>query len=246
MLFRHLDVSGIKQQNTTMEKCILNTTIKALILYLFICSPAFAEKLFLFDIQKQSADQALISFAKKTDKTIIFSYELIKNYQTNNVQGYYSFNQALSKLLRNSGLKAKVENDKLSIIEDPSLIRISNKKNAFVSKSQLTPQKFNSAKKATTSNQIEKIAIVGSRDIARSIQELPVPVDILSNQDLKNTGEFEVGRMLQSIAPSFNFASSSISDGTDVLKPATLRGLGPDQTLILVNGKRRHHASLLH
>ena len=52
--------------------------------------------------------------------------------------------------------------------------------------------------------------------------------------------------MLQSIAPSFNFSSSSISDGTDALRPATLRGLGPDQTLVLINGRRRHQASLIH
>jgi len=52
--------------------------------------------------------------------------------------------------------------------------------------------------------------------------------------------------MLQALAPSFNFSSSSISDGTDALRPATLRGLGPDQTLVLVNGKRRHQASLIH
>jgi iron complex outermembrane receptor protein len=63
---------------------------------------------------------------------------------------------------------------------------------------------------------------------------------------MANTGQTEVGRMLQSLAPSFNFSSSSISDGTDALRPATLRGLGPDQTLVLINGKRRHQASLIH
>jgi iron complex outermembrane recepter protein len=246
MLFRHHDVSGIKQQNTTMEKCILINAIKVVILWFIISQPAFAEKLFLFNMQKQSAEQALITFARKTDKTIIFSYELAKNFQTNPVKGYYSFNQALSKLLRNSGLKADLHNDKLSIIKDPSLKRLPQPKNILIVENHSDTQQFHHSSKANSSNQIEKIAIVGSRGIARSIKELPVPVDILSNKDLKNTGEFEVGRMLQSIAPSFNFASSSISDGTDVLKPATLRGLGPDQTLILVNGKRRHHASLLH
>ena len=48
------------------------------------------------------------------------------------------------------------------------------------------------------------------------------------------------------LVPSFNFSSSTISDGTDALHPATLRGLGPDQTLVLVNGKRRHKSALLH
>ncbi|SFC96120.1 TonB-dependent receptor plug domain-containing protein [Pseudoalteromonas denitrificans] len=93
---------------------------------------------------------------------------------------------------------------------------------------------------------IEKIAIVGSRVAGRSAEDLPVPVDILSAEALANTGQTEVGRMLQSIAPSFNFSSSAVSDGTDALRPATLRGLGPDQTLVLINGKRRHQASLIH
>ncbi len=94
--------------------------------------------------------------------------------------------------------------------------------------------------------EIETISIIGSRVSGRSVEDLPVPVDILSAEALLNTGHTEVGRMLQAIAPSFNFSSSSISDGTDALRPATLRGLGPDQTLVLINGKRRHQASLIH
>jgi iron complex outermembrane recepter protein len=93
---------------------------------------------------------------------------------------------------------------------------------------------------------IEEVVVLGSRMAGRSSQDLPVPVDTLHSEDLIKTGQTEVGRMLQSLAPSFNFSSSSISDGTDALRPATLRGLGPDQTLILVNGKRRHQASLIH
>lgn len=250
MLFLHHDVSGIKQQNITMERCFPVKAIKILIFWLLFCHSALAEKLINFDIEKQPAEQALITFAKQTDKTIIFSYELTKSYNTNSLKGYYSFNHALNKLLRDSGLKAELKNDHISIIEDLSLPHLSLKEKSNASKNRTatktTNQADNLSRQTNAANQIEKIAIVGSRDIARSIHELPVPVDILSNHELTNTGEFEVGRMLQSIAPSFNFASSSISDGTDVLKPATLRGLGPDQTLILVNGKRRHHSSLLH
>jgi len=93
---------------------------------------------------------------------------------------------------------------------------------------------------------LEEMVVVGTRVAGRSAEDLPVPVDTLSSEDLKRTGQTEVGRMLQSLAPSFNFSSSSISDGTDALRPATLRGLGPDQTLVLINGKRRHQASLIH
>lgn len=92
----------------------------------------------------------------------------------------------------------------------------------------------------------EQMMVVGSRAPGRSAEDLPVPVDVLTSETLSKTGQMEVGRMLQQSAPSFNFSSSSISDGTDALRPATLRGLGPDQTLVLINGKRRHQASLIH
>ena len=92
----------------------------------------------------------------------------------------------------------------------------------------------------------EVITVVGSRVTGRTEADLPVPVDLISAEQLKASGQTEVGRMLQTTVPSFNFSSSSISDGTDALRPATLRGLGPDQTLVLVNGKRRHQGALIH
>lgn len=98
----------------------------------------------------------------------------------------------------------------------------------------------------TSAASVEKVYVVGSRNSGRSSGELAVPVDILDQTLIQNTGELELGRVLQRLAPSFNFSSSSISDGTDALRPATLRGLGPDQTLVLINGKRRHSAALLH
>ncbi|MGB5629416.1 MAG: TonB-dependent receptor plug domain-containing protein, partial [Woeseiaceae bacterium] len=99
---------------------------------------------------------------------------------------------------------------------------------------------------AQDSETIEEIVTLGTRQAGRVSADLAVPVDTLSSDEMEATGQTEVGRMLQVLAPSFNFSSSSISDGTDALRPATLRGLGPDQTLVLVNGKRRHQASLIH
>ncbi len=90
------------------------------------------------------------------------------------------------------------------------------------------------------------VAVVGTRGKYRTVNDAPVPVDILEAEDLERTGATELGRAIQALAPSFNFSSSSISDGTDALRPATLRGLGPDQTLVLINGKRRHTSALIH
>ena len=93
---------------------------------------------------------------------------------------------------------------------------------------------------------LEELTVVGSRTIARSSLETISPVDNLSRQDLEATAHIETGRAIQKLTPSFNFPSTSIADGTDSLKPATLRGLGPDQTLVLVDGLRRHKSALLH
>jgi iron complex outermembrane recepter protein len=91
----------------------------------------------------------------------------------------------------------------------------------------------------------QDMVVVGSRARPRSDTESPSPVDVLSVQDLQKTGTTELGKALQMLAPSFNFSSTTVSDGTDLIRPATLRGLGPDQVLVLVNGKRRHQMALV-
>lgn len=95
-------------------------------------------------------------------------------------------------------------------------------------------------------NTLEEVSVTGSRASFSTADDAPVPITVLSNEMLTNTGATELGRAIQMAAPSFNFSSSSISDGTDALRPATLRGLGPDQTLVLINGKRRHTSALIH
>ncbi len=93
---------------------------------------------------------------------------------------------------------------------------------------------------------LEEVVVVGTRFQERSITDSPVPVDVIGREEILKTGQHEVGRAIQRLIPSFNFSSSSISDGTDALRPATLRGMGPDQVLVLVNGKRRHGSALIH
>ena len=94
--------------------------------------------------------------------------------------------------------------------------------------------------------ELEKLVVLGSRFEERSVSDSPVPVDVITEEEIAATGQTEVGRVIQELIPSFNFSSSTISDGTDALRPATLRGLGPDQVLVLVNGKRRHKSALIH
>jgi iron complex outermembrane recepter protein len=85
---------------------------------------------------------------------------------------------------------------------------------------------------------------VGSRAIGAE-QEKAVPVDVIPQAQIESSPSTETSQIIQKIAPSFNFPRPTISDGTDSVRPATLRGLGPDQLLVMVNGKRRHASALV-
>ncbi|MDN3382602.1 TonB-dependent receptor [Pseudoalteromonas sp. APC 3358] len=92
---------------------------------------------------------------------------------------------------------------------------------------------------------IEQISVIGSRRLGRTVEDSAVPIDIIGADALKNSGFTETNALLSSLLPSFNFPQASLTDGSDHVRPAQLRGLAPDHTLVLVNGKRRHSNALL-
>lgn len=93
---------------------------------------------------------------------------------------------------------------------------------------------------------IQDIQIVGSRNINRTELNTAVPVDVIDMATMQQIiPQYDVNQILTYLAPSFNANRQSASDGTEHIEPASLRGLGPDQTLVLINGKRRHTTSLL-
>lgn len=93
---------------------------------------------------------------------------------------------------------------------------------------------------------LDEVLLVGSRSPKRTATDTAVPVDVLDVAEIASaTGKVEVNDILQYAAPSFNASKQSGSDGADHIVPASLRGLGPDQTLVLINGKRRHQSSLV-
>lgn len=93
---------------------------------------------------------------------------------------------------------------------------------------------------------LEGVEVVGTRRADRSSLETPVAVDIIEIPEaVRSMGRIDVNQILQYVAPAFNATRQSGADGSDHIDPATLRGLGPDQTLVLINGKRRHQSSLI-
>jgi iron complex outermembrane receptor protein len=93
---------------------------------------------------------------------------------------------------------------------------------------------------------LSEVQVVGSRSYRRTKTDSPAGIDVINVQELAAaTGKPEINQILQYSAPSFNATKQSGSDGADHIDPASLRGLGPDQTLVLINGKRRHQSSLI-
>jgi iron complex outermembrane receptor protein len=94
-------------------------------------------------------------------------------------------------------------------------------------------------------DRLENVIVTGTRVADRSALDTAVPVDVVSSDQLRNIGVSEVSQALSVALPSYNFPRPGLADGTDTVRPATLRGLAPDQVLVLVNGKRRHQSALV-
>ncbi len=98
---------------------------------------------------------------------------------------------------------------------------------------------------AAPQSAIEEVIVVGSRRRDRSAADSPVPVDVIGGDDFVANGDSNMDSLISSLVPSYNVGQEPISDAATFIRPATLRGLAPDATLVLVNGKRRHRAAVI-
>ena len=92
---------------------------------------------------------------------------------------------------------------------------------------------------------LEEVIVTGTRLADRSASDSPVPVDVISGNDMRVNGSTDLQDMLRTQVPSFDINTQPISDAATIVRPANLRGLSPDNVLVLVNGKRRHRGSII-
>ena len=112
----------------------------------------------------------------------------------------------------------------------------------------ITPEQNSLTQDVTLVNagELGTVTVVGSRSTSRTRVETPVPVDVIPiSQVVNEVGQVDLNQIINFIAPSFQSARQTIADGTDHVDPGQLRGLGPDQVLVLINGKRRHQSALV-
>jgi len=93
---------------------------------------------------------------------------------------------------------------------------------------------------------IEEVITTGTRSRARSVEDSPAPVDVLTGDYFSNQGDTDLVNLIRNIVPSYNVNAQPISDAATIVRPANLRGLAPDHTLVLINGKRRHRAAVIY
>ena len=92
---------------------------------------------------------------------------------------------------------------------------------------------------------LEEVVVVGSRARSRTVTESMVPIDAIPPVDILDQGDTDMADLLRTVVPSFNINPQATGDAAKIIRPANLRGLAPDHTLVLVNGKRRHRAAAI-
>ncbi len=193
-----------------------------------------------FNIRPQSLRQALLAFSEQAGVQLILTDSASDLSFRRTLSGRHSITNALDTLVAGTRLEYHFTGPNTVIVRTRATYaeEVRQAAEAEAERKQTSTRRHHTPR----SNEIflEELITVGTRNRSRTVGETSVPIDLINAGALRRTGHVETGRLLQVLAPSFNYTETTISDGTDIVRPATLRGLGPDQVLILVNGKRRH------
>ena len=94
--------------------------------------------------------------------------------------------------------------------------------------------------------EVEELVVTGSRAQSRTVTDSPVPIDVIGADEFAKQGGADLADLVRNVVPSYNVNTQPISDAGTVVRPPNMRGLAPDHALVLVNGKRRHRAAVIH
>lgn len=208
-----------------------------------------------FDIPAQSMQSALVEFAKQSSIQILFSYDQVDGMRAQRISGTMTPDAALSRLIAGSGLKVSLANRNVIALSLSNRVKPARRVEVASLSVGNLPVTMQSAMAiqgnggALPQEAAEEprtdIVVTGSRGLARTITDSPTPIDVISAKELDATGKPGVLAALNTLVPSFNVPTRAGGGISTVISTGGLRGLNPDQTLILVNGKRRHKTSLI-
>lgn len=219
-----------------------------------------------FRIPAQPVETAMTVFAEQSGVQILFPYDQVRGLRTRAVRGRMTPTEAIAQMIEGTGLKvARNGNGVIALTALPlasdqtsalgsavafnaSAVAMQPDASALdtpVTEAQVAPGDGPVAQSENGSAAEGDIVVTGSRGVARSRIDSPTPIDVISAADLEKTGKPGVLAALNALVPSFNVPTRAGGGTSTVISTGGLRGLNPDQTLILVNGKRRHKTSLI-
>jgi len=231
-----------------------------------IAGPATAQDQSVdFHIEAQSMDKALNALSEQSGVRVLYPYDQVSGLKAHAVNGRMPAREALRKLIDRTPLKiTQVQNGviALSSAAPPAsgLVRASTASVATAAPSAVAAAAASTTISAAVAAQVSAPAPVGDAALAasptevivtgvrgrpRSIVDSPTPIDVLSASDLEDMGHAGVIEALETLVPSFNQPMRAGGGTATVIATGGLRGLNPDQTLILVDGKRRHKTALI-
>ncbi len=212
-------------------------------------------KIFNFDIPEQRADLSLIAFAEQSNMTLLFPFDEMKNRQANRLLGQYAIMDGLTILLENTDLIAEInQSGQLSILiksnlkEEQQMNKMPKRSIIAMLLAAIFAPTAATAQDSSDvgADETETVLIIGSRSQkTRTVADSPVPVDILDASDLSSIGgTADLTDNLKMLVPSYT-ATPATGDGSAFVRTTSLRGTAPDQTLVLIDGKRRHRSALI-
>lgn len=183
-----------------------------------------------FNLPSQPLGQALQALAVQTGLDILFEPATVAGRQARAVRGSMKAGKALCLLLDHSELSYSLKPDRTIVI--------SRRTGDGVAEGP-------TRSRGDAAEMPAQVKVTGRRYREQSIDHSLVPVDSITGESIAATGVSDTAEALSLLVPSFNYPHPSLASGTDIVRPATLRGLGPDEMLVLVDGKRRHASALL-
>lgn len=244
-----------------IRRLLKSKALFCLVYFIGLCANAAQNTKYEINIAEQPLAKSLNQLSDQTETLVLFSYELVDNKQGQTVRGQYSINEAIDILLEGTDLVGSMSKMNVLMVAEkkPSSIAqtqqgekpINAKKPTFASfiaslfSAQPEAQTRSKTSKQDLAESIEKISVLGTRGKPRTLADSTAPVDVFSGSEFSAIGNtVDITDNLKVLVPSFT-ATPATGDGSAFIRPTSLRGLAPDQTLVLVNGKRRHRSALV-
>lgn len=217
-----------------------------------------------FRIAEQPMKAALAAFSRQSGMRVLFPYDEVKDVRSRGVTGVMGPRVALSRLIAGTPLTialaregfvalklmSRASSPDARSVQTPKPIRLASFSLSDVAVQNSAPassQQLPAPRETPISDRdpANDIVVTGSRGQPRTVADSPTPIDVISGAELERTGKPGLLSALNTLVPSFNVPNRAGGGTSTIISTGGLRGLNPDQTLILVNGKRRHKTSLI-